>query len=155
MAIIDMFKMEKKSAPSEEVFLTEVGFAEEERAAPPSFKDKLCSFLCVRLFFLVLLACTVVWFTYVLCKTFFYLLLQLCFWKSSPMINAKLIKAWLSVKRAFICSIALLLGCINPSLGIMIACAYFLMFDKSGVEEVVPASLREQFKDLFAQGDAN
>jgi len=155
MAIIDMFKMEKKSAPSEEVFLTEVGFAEEEKAAPPSFKDNLCSFLCVRLFFLVLLACTVVWFSYVLCKTIFCLLLQLCFWKSSSIVNAKLRKSWLSVKRAFICSIALILGCLSPSLGIMIACAYFLMFDKSGVEEVVPASLREQFKDLFAQGDSN
>jgi hypothetical protein len=29
------------------------------------------------------------------------------------------------------------------------------MYDKSGVEEVVPSSLREQFKDLFAQGDQN
>jgi hypothetical protein len=71
------------------------------------------------------------------------------------MINAKLLKSWLSIKRAFICSVALFLGCLSPSLGIMIACAYFLMFDKSGVEEVVPASLREQFKDLFAQGDSN
>lgn len=135
--------------------MTEVGFAEEESAPSPSFKDNLCSFLCVRLFFLVLLGCTIVWFAYALCKTAVYLLLQLCFWKSSAVINARLLKSWLSIKRSFICSVALMLGCLSPSLGIMIACAYFLMFDKSGVEEVVPASLREQFKDLFAQGDCN
>lgn len=155
MAIIDMFKMEKKGTASEEVFLSEVGFAEEERVDPPSLKDRLCSFLCVRLFFLVLLGCTIIWFAYALCKLSIYLFLQLCFWKSSPLINAKMLKSWLSIKRSFICSIALFLGCLSPSLGIMIACAYFLMFDKSGVEEVVPASLREQFKDLFAQGESN
>lgn len=155
MAIIDMFKMEKKCAASEEIFLTEVGFPEEEKVAPPSFKDNLCSFLCVRLFFLVLLGCTILWFAYALCKATVYLVLQLCFWKSSSAINAKLLKSWLSIKRSFMCSIALFLGCLSPSLGIMVACAYFLMFDKSGVEEVVPSSLREQFKDLFAQGDCN
>jgi hypothetical protein len=31
----------------------------------------------------------------------------------------------------------------------MIACTYFVMYDKEGIEEVVPASLQEQFKEFF------
>ena len=71
------------------------------------------------------------------------------------MFNLKLSKSWISLKRSFICGIALVLALLSPALGIMIACTYFLMYDKSGVEEVVPSALREQFKDLFAQGSQN
>lgn len=159
MAIIDIFKEEKKiEAPLAEGFLTEVSFM-EETAAPEkekkSFfsKDALFSSLCVRLFFLVLFFCAVVWFAYTLCKTTVYLIAKFCFWNSSQTLNLKLSKSWLSLKRSFICEISLLLALLSPALGIMIACAYFLMYDKAGVEEVVPSSLREQFKDLFSQSN--
>lgn len=158
MAIIDIFKTEKKiTNSSNEGFLNGVSFVEEEFSSQEeekkSFfsKDAFLSSLCVRLFFLVLLFCSLVWFAYVLCKTFVYLTLQLCFWGSFNALNFKLSKSWLSLKRSFICCIALVLALLSPSLGIMIVCAYFLMYDKAGVEEVVPSSLREQFKDLFSQ----
>ena len=159
MAIIDMFKTEKKLSP-EEGFLTEVSFVEENidslKSSKKTFsKDALLSILCVRLFFLVLFFCTIVWFSYTLCKLVVYSFVKLCLWGSSNNLNLRLSKSWLSLKRAFICAIALFLALLSPSLGIMVACAYFLMYDKSGVEEVVPSSLREQFKDLFAQGGHN
>lgn len=159
MAIIDMFKQEKKSDPDQS-FLTEVSFVEEDsgvfKETKKRFsKDALLSILCVRLFFLVLFFCTIVWFAYTFCKVVLCSFLNICFWGSSQRLNLKLSKSWLSLKRSFICGIALLLALLSPSLGIMIACAYFLMYDKSGVEEVVPSSLREQFKDLFAQGGHN
>ncbi len=161
MAIIDIFKTEKNEAiPSSQGFLSDVSFvgeaeAPKEAKKSPFSRDALLSFLCVRLFFLVLFFCTVVWFAYTLCKISVCLALKLCTWGFSDSLNLKLIKSWLSLKRSFICGIALLLAMLSPALGIMIACTYFLMYDKSGVEEVVPASLREQFKDLFAQGDQN
>jgi len=159
MAIIDMFKVERKE--DDQSFLTDVSFVEEkvpfeEEEKKSSFsKDALLSFVCVRLFFLVLLCCTVCWFAYTLCKTALFLVLKLFSWGSSKVFNNNLSKSWLSLKRSFICGIALLLALLTPALGIMIACTYFLMYDKSGVEEVVPSSLREQFKDLFAQGYQN
>lgn len=161
MAIIDIFKTERsENAPSNQGFFSEVSFVDEsappkEEKKSPLSKDALLSFLCVRLLFFVLLLCTLVWFAYTVCKIALFLSLKLCVWGFSNTIKTKLSKSWLSFKRSFICGIALLLSMLSPALGIMIACTYFLMYDKSGVEEVVPASLREQFKDLFAQGDQN
>ncbi len=162
MAIIDIFKTEKKvETVSSQGFLTEVSFVDEEplllnQEKKSGFsRDALLSFVCVRLFFFVLFLCTIIWFFYTLCKTSIYLFLKLCFWGSSDMFNLKLSKSWISLKRSFICGIALVLALLSPALGIMIACTYFLMYDKSGVEEVVPSALREQFKDLFAQGSQN
>jgi len=31
----------------------------------------------------------------------------------------------------------------------MVACTYFLMYDKKGIDEVVPGPIRAQFKELF------
>jgi len=161
MAIIDIFKTEgAETASLNQGFLSEVSFVDEaappkERKKSPFSKEALLSFLCVRLLFLVLLLCTLVWLAYAVCRAALFLSLKLCIWGFSNPLQTKLAKAWLSFKRAFICGIALLLSMLSPALGIMIACTYFLMYDKSGVEEVVPSSLREQFKDLFAQGDQN
>ncbi len=58
-------------------------------------------------------------------------------------------KAWLSIKRSLACGLALLAAIFSPAFGIMIACTYFLMYDKSGIEEIVPVSLQDQFRDFF------
>ena len=161
MAIIDIFKTEKKVVESsDEGFLSEVGFVGEslpleEKVPSKISKGDLLSFCCVRLLFLVPFFFSICWFAFVLCKLTIYLAIHLGFFGSSTVVTTKLLKSWLSLKRAFICGVAVALALFSPALGIMIACTYFLMYDKTGIEEVIPASLREQFKDLFAQVDSN
>jgi hypothetical protein len=58
-------------------------------------------------------------------------------------------KAWVSLRRSLVCGVSLFIALFNPAFGIMIACTYFLMYDKSGIEEVVPSSLQSQFKEFF------
>ncbi len=58
-------------------------------------------------------------------------------------------KSWLSCKRSAACAIALLAALFSPAFGIMIACTYFLMYDRDGIEEIVPASLQDQFREFF------
>jgi len=60
---------------------------------------------------------------------------------------------WLNLKRAGICGVALVIALFSPSLGIMIACTYFLMYDKAGIQEVVPTSLQDQFKDFLKESN--
>jgi hypothetical protein len=156
MAIIDMFKTEKKETElTDENFLSEVDFVEEETLEPSRSKADLLSFFCVRLLFFVLACISALWMAYAFCKSIIYLLLSLTLSRSFPLLKQKLSKSWLSLKRSFICEVALCLALFSPSLGIMIACTYFLMYDKAGIEEVIPSSLREQFKDLFSQVDSN
>jgi hypothetical protein len=45
--------------------------------------------------------------------------------------------------------LALLIALLSTGFGIMIACTYFVMYDKEGIDEVVPSSLREHFKEFF------
>jgi hypothetical protein len=58
-------------------------------------------------------------------------------------------KSLLSIKRSFVCALSLMTAIFSPAFGIMIACTYFLMYDKSGIEEIVPESLQGQFRDFF------
>ncbi len=60
-------------------------------------------------------------------------------------------KSWLSIKRAMVCALALLVALFTPPFGIMIACTYFLMYDKNGIKEIVPESLQAQFSEFFPQ----
>ena len=34
-------------------------------------------------------------------------------------------------------------------ISIKFSCMYFLMYDKNGVDEIVPSSLKDQFRDIF------
>ena len=54
-----------------------------------------------------------------------------------------------NLKRSAVCWISLLIAIFNPALGIMFSCMYFMMYDRMGIEEIVPPSLREQFKEFF------
>jgi hypothetical protein len=140
MSIIDIAE-NKKSA------FEEVADGKEEEK---SFSWELFfSSLSARLFFLLLLAFDAVWFCYLLCKMGVYCLLQLCFLGGSSALQNKCSKNWVSIKRSLICALSLVVALFSPAFGIMIGCTYFLMYDKQGIEEVVPASLRSQFKDLF------
>jgi hypothetical protein len=158
MAIYDIFNAEKKDNKFEEELLAEVSLPEMEPrieqapvSEPCSLKDRVLSSLCARLFFFVLFLFDVLWFAFSTVRIAIFALLHLlCFCRMS-LFKDKSIKAWLSIKRSIICGLSLIVALFNPAFGIMIACTYFLMYDKKGIEEVVPSSLKEQFKDLFSQ----
>lgn len=160
MAIYNIFDYAEKSSSSfsseegkktiEKVNVAEakVGFIEEKG----SFRDKFFSSLGARFFFLILLIADLFWGVYVvLALTLFLSLSLLTFFKVQVFKNY-LKKFYLSLKRFLVCGLALFVAMISPALGIMFACTYFLMYDKDGIEEVVPASLREQFKEFFSYG---
>lgn len=140
MAIIDIVKdkdLEKQLSASE---------SEVKSSSWESFFSSLCA----RLFFLLLILFDVLWFCYTICKMSIYTALQVGFLGSSSSLQARIAKSWISLKRSMICALSLLVALFSPAFGIMIGCTYFLMYDKKGIEEVVPSSLRSQFKDLFA-----
>jgi len=125
---------------------------EEKQAAPEkaSFKDKLFSTIAARLFFLLLLAADVFWGALSIAMLTIHLTFTLISGFKCSFFKKRLKKAALSLRRALVCFIALIVAIFSPALGIMFACSYFLMFDKNGIEEVVPASLREQFRGFQA-----
>lgn len=62
--------------------------------------------------------------------------------------------AWISLRRSLVCGVSLFIALFSPSFGIMVACTYFLMYDKSGIEEVVPSSLQAQFEQFFPKEES-
>ena len=50
---------------------------------------------------------------------------------SAPLING------------FILGFSLIVAIVSPALGTMFACTYFLMYDKKGIDEVVPSILQD------------
>lgn len=109
------------------------------------------SSLVARLFFAALLLIDLVWGLY----SFVLLILgsvgaMLSFGRIAFFLKIQT-KAWLSIKRSIVCAMALLTAVFTPAFGIMIACTYFLMYDKKGIEEIVPESLQGQFKEFFPQ----
>jgi hypothetical protein len=124
---------------------------EEPKIEKSTFSwEPFFSSVCARFFFLVLMVFDGLWFFYLLFKLSFYGFIHLCLLASSPSIQEKLALNWISLKRSLICALSLFIALFSPAFGIMVGCTYFLMYDKKGIEEVVPSSLREQFKDLFA-----
>ena len=142
MAIVDI----QKENEAEDMAMP----APEEKQ--PSSWEAFFSATCARLFFLLLIIFDALWFCYTVFKMGIYSVLQLGFLGSSNALQARIAKSWISLKRSLICALSLLVALFSPAFGIMIGCTYFLMYDKKGIEEVVPASLRTQFKDLFAVG---
>ncbi len=112
-------------------------------------KDLIFSAIAARLFFFLLLVADIAWGFYSLAATLIKLSLALLtFFQLSP-IKTALAKSYLSLKRSIVCALALFIAIFSPALGIMFSCMYFIMYDKAGVDEVVPSSLRDQFKELF------
>ncbi len=112
-------------------------------------KGSLFSTITARMFFFVLFCVNFLWGLYtlaILSISLFGTLLTLCRVKNIKIILAK---KYLNLKRSSICFIALLVSLFSPALGTMIACSYFLMFDKKGIKEVVPVILQDQFEEFF------
>lgn len=156
MAIYNIFDYAEKAALTSEdakktidkVNLAEakVGFHEEAT----SRRDRFFSSLAARFFFLLLLVADLFWGVYIvavilIASTFSCLT---CF--KISFLNRLLAKFYLSLKRFLVGGLSLFVAMISPALGIMFACTYFLMYDKEGIDEVVPSSLRGQFKEFFA-----
>lgn len=112
-------------------------------------RGQFFSSLAARLFFLLLFAADLLWFVYtVLLFLFGGMLFCLSLGRSSYFKKVSK-NRWISCRRSLVCGVSLLIALFSPALGIMLACTYFLMYDKSGIEEVVPSSLQAQFKEFF------
>jgi hypothetical protein len=116
-----------------------------EQEVLPSKKERVFSSFAARVFFFLLLLWDVCWGFYSLVLLLFFAVINvLTFGRMAFFCKRR----WTALKRSGICAISLFLALFSPSLGIMIACTYFLMHDKDGIEEVVPRSLQEQFEEL-------
>ena len=150
MAIYDISEVTKSEATEESSSSKEfLENPEELLDKPLKQKDRIFSAILARLFFVLLFLGDCLWVVYAL--VLFTLsgagiLLSLGKVEVFLKLNTT---ARLTVKRAMVCGISLFIALFNPAFGIMIACTYFLMYDKSGIEEVIPSSLRSQFSDFF------
>jgi hypothetical protein len=137
MPIYDIFDAEKVEAKPQEA--VQLG----------SRRDRIIAFLAARLFFLFLLVVDCGWALYSLFLLGVTSLAHALALFKSPFFKKKKDKAIVSVKRSSVCGLALVVALFSPAFGMMVACTYFLMYDKAGIEEVVPASLQDQFKQFF------
>ncbi len=118
---------------------------------PENSKDRFFSSMTARILFFLLLVGDIAWAVWTLAKIAVFIPLALLTFGKSKRIKQGMQKCWISIKRAGVCGISLVIALFSPALGIMIACTYFLMYDKSGIQEVVPASLQDQFQDFLKE----
>lgn len=158
MAIYDFSKSEKNernaSALRNHHSIEEEEFsAESEMAGTLQSKvktrDRFFSSLAARLFFMLLLGGNFLWTCYALVRLSFSLTGRLLTADKATFFTSISEKAWVSLRRSLVCGVSLFLALFSPAFGIMIACTYFLMYDKSGIEDVIPSSLQSQFKEFF------
>lgn len=129
-----------------------VHFTEELPTEFPSkmpLKGKVLSSFLSRLLFALLLGADLIWGCYALCLFILANLGALLSLGRLPFFKILRLKCWVSMKRSLVCGLSLFTALFSPAFGIMIACTYFLMYDKKGIEQIVPASLQEQFREFF------
>ena len=151
MAIYEIFdgkESENKtdSMTQGELFENLEGFQEDQSV---SFKDKIVSTIFSRLFFLLLLIVDALWGLYVVSFFLLFTTLRVLTFSKNTGLNQLQERFYLSLKRFLICGLALIVALFSPALGTMFACTYFLMYDKAGIDEIVPSILRSQFKEFF------
>ena len=150
MAIYDISEVKKLESTEEPSSSKEfLENPEESIGKPLKQKDRIFSAVLARLFFILLFLGDCLWIIYALLLftvSGVGMLLSLGKIQGFSKLNTT---ARLTIKRALVCGISLFIALFNPAFGIMIACTYFLMYDKSGIEEVIPSSLRSQFSDFL------
>jgi len=114
-----------------------------------SKKDRFFSSLTARLLFFILFLGDLCWIAYSMMLCGLAGLLLLMSGLRWPLMSYVARKQWLALKRSSVCGLSLFISLFSPALGIMVACTYFLMYDKTGIQEVVPASLQEQFQEFL------
>ncbi len=112
-------------------------------------KGRFFSSLTTRLLFFVLLLGDIVWAAYSFAMISIGGPLHLLTGCKVPFLQRFCKNRWIGFKRSGICGLSLLIALFSPALGIMIACTYFLMYDKTGIQEVVPKSLQDQFQEFM------
>lgn len=117
--------------------------------APVSKKDRFFSSLTARLLFFVLFLADLLWLSYTLLVFSLVLLVSIPTLFRIGFFQTILRKKWIALKRSCVCAIALIVALFSPALGIMVACTYFLMYDKTGIQDVVPSSLQDQFQEFI------
>ncbi len=143
MAIYELFDQEKKES------FTETFEHVEEKFEKKEGKRHFFSTLVTRFCFLLLLIADAAWLVYNILLIFIATLLVLLSGGKSAACKKMFFRAALHLRRSVVCGLSLFIGLFSPPFGIMVACTYFLMYDKAGMEEVVPAPLQAQFKDIF------
>src|SRR3569832_2134250 len=115
--------------------ISDVKENETTESVTETSKDRFFSSMTARVLFLLLFIGDLAWAAWTLCKMAVYLPLFLI---TFGRFKGQLQKGWLAMKRAGVCGISLIIALFSPALGIMVACTYFLMYDKSGIHDVVP-----------------
>lgn len=106
--------------------------------------DRLLSSIAARFSFLLLIG-DVLWLVYTAARIVALLPLLMITCGKWAGVARSVGKAFLSLKRGLVSLLALFVSLFSPALGIMFACTYFLMYDREGIDEIVPSSLRPQF----------
>ncbi len=112
---------------------------------PGTQKEKFFSAVTARLFFFVLFLFDILWVGYAMITACISGIGKLATGSQVPFWVKWNLKAWITLKRASVCGISLLISLVSPSFGIMVACTYFFTYDQDGIDEVIPASLQAQF----------
>ena len=121
----------------------------KNEAETPSTKHALFTTIAARLFFLILLLADIAWGFFTLLLFTSSLLANLVTGFKFLKCKKIFLKKWLNIKRFLVCGLSLIVAIVSPALGTMFACTYFLMYDKKGIDEVVPSILQDQFKEFF------
>jgi len=122
---------------------------EEVPQEDPETKSRFFSSLAARLFFFMLLIADLSWSLYATALFGISLTLNILTGFRLSSLRRFHRRRFLNFKRSFVCGISLLVALFSPALGTMFACTYFLMYDKKGIEEVVPSVLQDQFREFF------
>lgn len=117
--------------------------------AAQSSRDRFFSALTARVLFFILFAADLCWIAYAATLLVVACILYLFSGLRWSLVRYVMHKQWIALKRASVCGISLFIALFSPALGIMVACTYFLMYDKTGIQEVVPTSLQEQFQEFL------
>lgn len=112
-------------------------------------KGHLFSTIAARLFFFILLFADLVWGFITVALLLLSLPLNILTGFKVHKLKKYFLRRYLNLKRAGISAVALFVALFSPALGTMIACSYFLMYDRKGVEEFVPSVLQDQFQEFF------
>ena len=128
--------------------ISDVKETEESVAPIETSRDRFFSSMTARVLFFLLLIGDIAWATWNISKMAVFIPLYLV---TIGRFKKQLQKCWLGLKRAGVCGISLMIALFSPALGIMVACTYFLMYDKSRIQDVVPRSLQDQFQEFLKE----
>ncbi|MCP5505719.1 MAG: hypothetical protein H7A38_02420 [Chlamydiales bacterium] len=152
MPIYDIFEhveRQKEGGDHEELSTHFSDLTLGRKEASPDEKGHLFSTIAARLFFFILLCTDLVWGCLTVGLLILSLSLNVLTGFKIHRLKTYFLRRYLNLKRAGISAVALIVALFSPALGTMIACSYFLMYDRKGVEEFVPSVLQDQFQEFF------